>query len=380
MATSTISPSLKIGLRLLGVWPDVSYSTVYWVIYMSSLLIIQYFQYLYVFTHFKLSELSNLVDSLPMTLDYSLSIFKLTSLWLQRRIMQQILIAMDKDWRECMDVNQYLYVMTIKANVSHFFSNTILSFYGISGVFYVLGDYAIHIMHLVSDNNDTLRQLPMKVQLPFETEQSPIFEVLVVTLFLHVMANSFTIALLNGLIFSLVLHVSGQIDIICEEFRIISEKILLYESSASTLRTLIERHNKVILFSDNIEKLFSFIALMQVVWNTLVMCCLGFIIIISIHNEGSLFVLIKTILAYIAMMIEAFIFCFAGEYLSLKSNAIAEAAYDVLWYNLPSNQSKIIIFVIMRSYRRLTITAGKIMDLSLETFASSSTRNSGSYK
>lgn len=111
---------------------------------------------------------------------------------------------MENDWRECMDINQYLYVMTIKANVSHLFSNTILSFYGISGVFYVLGDYAIHIMHLVNDYNDTLRQLPMKVQLPFETEQSPIFELLVATLFLHVMANSLTIALLNGLIFSLV--------------------------------------------------------------------------------------------------------------------------------------------------------------------------------
>lgn len=59
-------------------------------------------------------------------------------------------------------------------------------------------------MHFVDDYNDTSRQLPMKVQLPFDTEQSPIFEVLVVTLFLHVMANSFTIALLNGLIFSLV--------------------------------------------------------------------------------------------------------------------------------------------------------------------------------
>jgi len=43
---------------------------------------------------------------------------------------------------------------------------------------------------------------------------------------------------------------------------------------------LIEKHNKVYAFSENIEKLFSFTALMQVVWNTLVICCLGFIIII----------------------------------------------------------------------------------------------------
>jgi len=77
-----------------------------------------------------------------------------------------------------------------------------------------------------------------------------------------------------------VLHVSGQIDILCQEFKTISAKSLPYKTSTSTLGILIERHNKVFLFSDNIEKLFSFIALMQVIWNTLAICSLGFIIII----------------------------------------------------------------------------------------------------
>jgi len=81
--TSTISPLLKIGLRFLGVWPSV-YSAIYWLICVSSLLILQCFQYLYVFAHLRLSELSNLVDSLPMTLDYTLRILKLTSLWIHR--------------------------------------------------------------------------------------------------------------------------------------------------------------------------------------------------------------------------------------------------------------------------------------------------------
>lgn len=75
-------------------------------------------------------------------------------------------------------------------------------------------------------------------------------------------------------------HVSGQIDILCQEFKAISEKTFSHETFISTLGILIQRHNRVFLFSDNIEKLFSFIALMQVIWNTLVICSLGFIIII----------------------------------------------------------------------------------------------------
>jgi len=49
---------------------------------------------------------------------------------------------------------------------------------------------------------------------------------------------------------------------------------------------------------------------------------------------------------------------------------IGEAAYESLWYDLKPNESKFLLLVIMRSQRRLTITAGKIVDLSLEGFMS----------
>lgn len=85
MITSTVSPALKFGLQFLGLWPDVPYSTVYWLSFMSSMLIVQCFQYLYMFKHFSVSELSNLVDSLPVTFDYSLTCLKMISLWIHRR-------------------------------------------------------------------------------------------------------------------------------------------------------------------------------------------------------------------------------------------------------------------------------------------------------
>ncbi|KAL0133990.1 hypothetical protein PUN28_001122 [Cardiocondyla obscurior] len=107
---------------------------------------------------------------------------------------------------------------------------------------------------------------------------------------------------------------------------------------------------------------------MQVVWNTLLICCLGFVLIISVYNETGVFMLVKTVFAYLAITTEAFIICFAGEYLSLKGALIARATYETLWYDMPSDRSKYIIFIIMRSQKRLAITAGKMMDLSFETF------------
>ncbi|XP_011155659.3 odorant receptor 13a [Solenopsis invicta] len=367
--TSSVSPALKIGLRFFGLWPGVSYSTIYWASFMLSMLIVQYFQYLYVFHHLKMSELSNLVDSLVVTLDYSLSFIKLASLWLHRRVFHKVLKDMDNDWRECINVDQHLYMMTIKANISHFFSNVLLSFNVIVATLYLLGDYVIRFIFLTANDNDTVRQLPVKIQFPFDMQQSPIFELTFVTVFIHTMLQLWTIAIINGLIFTLVIHVSGQIDIICDEFKNISKSITFYGSYTS-FGMLVERHNKIISFSDNIEQLFSFIVLMQVVWNTLVICCLGFIFIISIHNGTGVFMLVKTILAYLAITTEVFLICFVGEYLSHKGTSITNATYETLWYDMPPNQCKIIMFIMMRSQKQLAISAGKMLDMSFETFTS----------
>ncbi|XP_012063182.1 PREDICTED: odorant receptor 30a-like [Atta cephalotes] len=71
---------------------------------------------------------------------------------------------------------------------------------------------------------------------------------------------------------------------------------------------------------------------MQVVWNTFIICSLGFIIIIS--------------------------------------KSIANAVYESLWYDLLTNQKRTLTFIIMRSQKQVIITAGRITSLSLETFTS----------
>lgn len=114
---------------------------------------------------------------------------------------------MDNDWRECINTDHHLCIMTIKANISHFISNAILSFTAIIAALYFLGEYAIRFVFLTEDYNDTLRQLPLKLQFPFESQQSPVFELLIVTIFLHVMLHACTVAILNGLIFTLVSHI-----------------------------------------------------------------------------------------------------------------------------------------------------------------------------
>lgn len=74
------------------------------------------------------------------------------------------------------------------------------------------------------------------------------------------------------------MHIGGQIDIMQQQIEKICPKDNEYDLSISIVRSLINKHHKIIAFSNNIESLFSSIALMQFVSNTVIICCIGFLI------------------------------------------------------------------------------------------------------
>nr|XP_012219962.1 PREDICTED: odorant receptor 4-like [Linepithema humile] len=142
------------------------------------------------------------------------------------------------------------------------------------------------------------------------------------------------------------------------------------DSRTAALRGVVHRHQRIIAFADSIENVCCYMALMQFLSNTFVICFLGFVIVTSLDSVDANTVLLKVIPYYVVVNVEAFILCFTGEYLSSKSKTISQAAYDSLWYKLNPSESKILLLLMVRSQRQLTMTAGKFMDLSLEGFTS----------
>ncbi|XP_014483802.1 PREDICTED: uncharacterized protein LOC106749155 [Dinoponera quadriceps] len=221
--TNSISPSLKYGLQFLVMWPDMAYATVKRFLYLTIFLIMQYFQYHYVFTHFKIDEIQNFVDSLPSTLAYSLTIVKMIMIWKNCRVIREILAAIDTDWCECVNVNRYLQAMTSKASISHFCSNAMLGFNTIAAVIYILGDYALSIVHNDKSDNDTTRPFPIKLTFPFEAEQSPIYELLVVAS-IH---NASVVGVLRGIV--IYIPIMLEIFILCFAGEYLSLKVNILE-------------------------------------------------------------------------------------------------------------------------------------------------------
>ncbi|KAF3054423.1 Odorant receptor 059 [Nylanderia fulva] len=367
----TVSRSIEIGLRVIGVWPDSSYAFLRRAFWMITLTMAQTFQYRYFVIHIRTDDLSHLMDGLSTTMSYSLLLLKLTIFWINRRIFHDILAMMARDRSDCA-TDWAVCSMSRTTYVSHRSSNLIIGLYSMSVFLYGTGVLVAH-GDGVDDEADVQpavpeRELFLKMELPFESNVSPVYEVVMVTQFFHQLAAATIVGVLNALIVSLILHVGGQIDIMCRGLVEISSDDDGFDLRTTTIKALIRRHQRIIALSADIETLFSYIALMQFLWNTLVICCLGFLIVTSIGDTQGSTMLIKSLFFYVVITLEAFIFCYAGEYLSAKSRMIGDAAYEAKWYNSSPTQSRTLLLLILRSQRKLTITIGKFMDLSLERF------------
>ncbi|XP_077261552.1 odorant receptor 13a-like [Temnothorax americanus] len=285
-----------------------------------------------------------------------------------RRKLYVILDTMDKDWSDGIAIRSDVSTMIRHANLSRQCSNVMITTNALAVFFYVIGGPILRSMIQKNDRKSSTRELPIKMEFPFKVNDSPIFELVLVAQFFHDLSVACVIAMLNALLVTLVLHVSGQIDIMRQGFVEISSKKHTSRSSLAAIKDLINRHQRIIDLSDNIEDLFSNIALLQFIWNTLVICCIGFVIVISIGTEEGATMITKSLIFYVAITLEAFVFCYAGEYLSAKSKSIGDAAYECFWYDMTPSECRVLMFLMLRSQKRLTITAGNITDLSLEGF------------
>jgi hypothetical protein len=116
------------------------------------------------------------------------------------RIFTKILAAMDNDWNNRTS-ELHEYVMTGKANLAQRCSNAMISVNAVATVLYFIDSYARR--RTISEDG-RFREFPVQVKFSLELHESPIFEFVIVILFLHVLETATVIAMLNSLILTLV--------------------------------------------------------------------------------------------------------------------------------------------------------------------------------
>ncbi|XP_011870732.1 PREDICTED: odorant receptor 13a-like isoform X2 [Vollenhovia emeryi] len=371
---STFNRTLKFMLALCGIWPGTSYALLCRIFWIVSLTVVIFCHYRYFVTHFYTAEVLDLMDCLSTFLAYSKILIKFTVFWFNQQKFAKIVALIAEDWNDCANNDISMRETERKAKMSDRITNAVVILHTMTIVAYCLG-----IILADADITDTTKE-PLwvnKIQIPFDVKTQSTYRIILIAEFLFMVPCGWVAGITNSLLLTLILHTAGQIEIMSHWLAQLSCKNE-GKSIAATTSKIIQKHQKIIKFSRHIESLYTYIALLQFVSNTIMICSLGFVIVTAIGSPNAVEQLLQSLLFYTITNLEAFIFCYAGEYLNNKSREIGVAAYNCEWYDLKSAESRLLLFIIVRSQKQLSLTVGKLMDLSLQSFTSIM-NTSGSY-
>ncbi|KAF3054638.1 Odorant receptor 284 [Nylanderia fulva] len=420
---STLNRTLKFMLTLCGVWPGVPCIVLCRICWIITVIFILFCHYRYFLTHIHSAKLMDLMDCMSSFFAYAKVIIKF--LKIHRNLGDD-----KEDWNDC-DNGDVISIRETerKAKISDRITNAIVTLHTTTIVAYCIGI----ILADVDVTQATEIPLLNKLEIPFNISTQRMYRFVLIIEFVFmlfsvgrlILHTAGQIDIIRSWLLQLVprkeenkripYHIITS-KIIRKHQKIISfsenieslysyiapnalEQILKsllfytitnleafifcfageYLSNSRILLFIILRSQKQLTltvgkmmnlsletFTSNIESLYSYIALLQFISNTIMICSLAFVIVTSQCVRTNT----KVPLILHITNLEAFIFCFAGEYLSSKSKEIGVAAYNCAWYDLKSKDSRILLFIILRSQKQLTLTVGKMMNLSLETFTS----------
>ncbi|XP_012061480.1 PREDICTED: odorant receptor 4-like [Atta cephalotes] len=285
---------------------------------------------------------------------------------------------MQEDWSDCANNDISLRETASKAKISERITNLILILHTMTVSGHGIGVILANVD--VTDNTTTELRFFTKIEIPFDINTQRTYRCILITEFFFLMMWSWSSGAINSLLIILTFHTAGQIDIVRYWLtHLVCSKNESKDESVSIAATkIIYKHKKIIRLSEYIESLFTYIALVLFVSNSVMICLLAFLVVTAIGSSNASEQLVKSFLFYFITNLEAYIFCYAGEYLKNKSKEIGFAAYNSAWYDMKSKDSRVLLFVILRSQKPLTLTAGKMMELSLQSFTSIM-NTSGSY-
>ncbi|XP_078047598.1 uncharacterized protein LOC144475506 isoform X2 [Augochlora pura] len=292
---STVSKSVKFGLHFAGIWPGTPLPGLHKILWVIFMVLFQGYQYRYIIARFRTESLEALIDSLTIVLPVSLVSIKLTVSWIHHSVLSNLLITMEEDCEKyaAIDTNK---LIPKAAELSYRLTTITAVLYPLSAGFYAAGTLAFQ-----QSNDSTTHRLLLNMDLPFETNESPIYELVVTTQFLFLTSSAFTFGIFSALL-----------------------------------------------------------------------------LMVTLNTDNGLPMLIKSVLFYYVICLEAFIYCFAGEYLDIKSKMIGNTVYESLWYNMEPIKSRQLVLLILRAQKGLPLTFGKFSNLNLESFTSIM-KASGSY-
>ncbi|XP_063993541.1 uncharacterized protein LOC135171117 isoform X2 [Diachasmimorpha longicaudata] len=167
---------------------------------------------------------------------------------------------------------------------------------------------------------------------------------------------------------SFVTHACGQIQILIVRL----DSLVNSEGDRSErylkrkLGDIIHYHAKVLRFTVDIEEILREICLVEVVASTLIICLLEYYCMTT-WSESETIGICTYFILLISLSFNIFIFCYIGELLKGQFSDAGTRTYLTEWYRLPPKCGLMLLLIIATARVPRKITAGGLIDLSLNS-------------
>ncbi|XP_014605632.1 PREDICTED: uncharacterized protein LOC106787618 [Polistes canadensis] len=168
----------------------------------------------------------------------------------------------------------------------------------------------------------------------------------------------------DGFFFGIAMYLCGQFEVLKMNFANLKCK---NNRSNQKFDTLVRRHCHLIRLADNLEEAFNMIILIQLLMSALLLCVEGFQMLVSL-DENDTIAAAKHAVLIVTLLVQLFIYSYAGDMLESKTAEIVLGVYDSSWYTFDTSSIKNLAFVMFYGRIPRQVTAGKFVSMNLLTF------------
>ncbi|XP_076650284.1 uncharacterized protein LOC143357647 [Halictus rubicundus] len=168
----------------------------------------------------------------------------------------------------------------------------------------------------------------------------------------------------DGLFFSLTMHLCGQFEVL----KIKLAEIEIEKSGyGRKIGLLVQRHCRLVVLADDLEQSFNVVMLVQLLMSLLLLCLEGFMMLVCLNTNDRAGAL-KCLVIVTTLLMQLYIYTYAGDALESHTAEISFAAYDSTWYRSRGHRARDMALIIHRGNSPYHVTAGKFVPMNLLTF------------
>ncbi|XP_071556197.1 odorant receptor 2a-like [Temnothorax nylanderi] len=298
------------------------------------------------------------IDTYVVTSSAMLGIVKLTLLQIQRSTLSTSLYSAIQDWCSVKDARSRE-IMIQYARTARIISLSLFYSGFIALIFYMLR--LLPFAHATTNGRTYV--LPMSCL--FESVSNLQYVLITFYQMIQLLITYAGNCCTEGMFVGVTMHLCGQLELLMIDFQQIDRKHK--RKGGSIFEEFVVRHRELLKLTENIDDSYSIIILTQIFTSAILICITGFGLIVSWHIHDMVMIM-KSIVIMIVMLLQCFLYSYAGDNLRDQSEALSFALYDSNWYDFSPNDIRDLTFIMIKTNIPIRLTAGKFFYVTRATF------------